>query len=54
MFLFLLFFLQEFKCYYQELIDKGFIRLSNSHWSALMVSFKKNDGPMRKPLIVEI
>ena len=39
--------LQEFKVQLQELLDKGFIRLSTSPWGALVLFAKKNDKTLR-------
>ncbi|KAA0035721.1 ty3-gypsy retrotransposon protein [Cucumis melo var. makuwa] len=39
--------LKELKVQLQELLDKGFIRLSVSPWGAPVLFFKKKDGSMR-------
>ena len=39
--------LAELKVQLQELLDKGFIRPSNSHWGALVLFVKKKDGTFR-------
>ncbi|KAL0554279.1 hypothetical protein IC582_008196 [Cucumis melo] len=39
--------LKELKVQLQELLDKGFIRPSVSHWGAPMLFIKKKDGSMR-------
>ena len=39
--------LKELKIQLQELLDKGFIRLSVSPWGAPILFVKKNDGSMR-------
>ncbi|XP_071704353.1 uncharacterized protein [Rutidosis leptorrhynchoides] len=39
--------MQELMSQLQELLDKGFIRLSNSPWGAPVLFIKKNDGSMR-------
>ncbi|WMV15193.1 hypothetical protein MTR67_008578 [Solanum verrucosum] len=39
--------LRELKTQIQELLDKGFIRLSASPWGAPVLFVKKNDGSMR-------
>jgi len=38
--------LVELKVQLQELVDKGFIRLSNSPWGALILFMKKKDGTL--------
>lgn len=39
--------LKELKTQLQELLDKGFIRLSSSPWGAPILFVKKKDGTMR-------
>ena len=39
--------LQELKVQLQELLDKGFIRLSTSSWGALVLFAKKKDKTLR-------
>ncbi|XP_043805273.1 uncharacterized protein LOC122721498 [Manihot esculenta] len=39
--------LKELKVQLQELLDKGFIRLSISHWGAPVLFVKKKDGSLR-------
>ena len=39
--------LKELKVQLQELLDKGYIRLSVSTWGALVLFVKKKDGTMR-------
>ena len=39
--------LKELKTQLQDLVDKGFIRLSVSPWAALVLFVKKKDGIMR-------
>ena len=39
--------LKELKIQLQELLDKGFIKLSVSHWGAPVLFVKKKDGSMR-------
>ena len=40
--------LRELKVQLQDLLDKGFIRLSVSPWGALVLFVKKKDGSMRR------
>ena len=39
--------LKELKTQLQDLVDKGFIRLSVSLWGVSVLFVKKNDGTMR-------
>lgn len=39
--------LDELKIQLQEILDKGFIRPSNSPWGALVLFMKKKDGTLR-------
>jgi len=39
--------LAELKVQLQEILDKGFIQLSNSPWGALVLCVKKKDGTLR-------
>jgi hypothetical protein len=39
--------LDELKIQLQELLDKGFIRSSNSPWGAPVLFVKKKDGTLR-------
>ena len=39
--------LKELKVQMEELVSKGFVRLSTSPWGALILFVKKNDGSLR-------
>ena len=39
--------LKELKVQREELVSKGFVRLSTSPWGALVLFVKKNDGSLR-------
>ena len=39
--------LKELKVLMEELVNKGFVRLSTSPWGALVMFVKKKDGSLR-------